>query len=176
MTALVAVATLLTGLVIEPPPDHGPGIVEVIDGRTWYPAGDAYVPAEAPHIVPDVLPPPTDPGAPPAAVWALPLPDWLAPPIVLSAEEMIRERWAGNADLATMLRIADRESGFDCAADNPSSSAAGLFQTLALHRPRAERLGLAWSDITGPDCTADIALAWDLYAEQGTRPWALTRG
>ncbi len=63
-----------------------------------------------------------------------------------------------------MVSIASRETGgtFDCAADNPTSSAAGLFQTLAIHRPRAERLGLkavadadavaaTWASVRGAD-------------------------
>lgn len=174
MTALVVVASLLAGLQpLDVPEDHGPGVVEVIDGRAWFPAGDAYEPATPPEVVPEVLPPPVDPGAPTAHVG--PLPDWLAPPVAATPEELIRARWAGTGDEDRMVAIAWRESRLTCDADNRSSSAAGLFQTLALHRPRAERLGLSWADIAGPDCGADIALAWSLYEEQGTRPWALTR-
>lgn len=119
---------------------------------------------------------------------------WLAPPnippapvpsptasdawtfIPMSPEDLIRARWEGTGDEDTMVGIAWRESRFDCAADNPRSSAAGLFQTLAIHRPRAERLGIDWADITGPACLADVELAWSLYEEQGTSPWRLTRG
>jgi hypothetical protein len=81
----------------------------------------------------------------------------------LPADQLIRLRWADTPHVATMLRIAQHESHFNCAADNPTSSAAGLFQTMGSWRTLAESMGLKWSDITGPDCMADIALAWRLY-------------
>ncbi len=101
----------------------------------------------------------------------------------LAPEETIRIVFASAppAVVERMVYIASRESmgdttkpyTFDCAADNKHSSAAGLFQTLAkYHKARAERMGLAWSDVAGPDCVADVELAFNLWQEQGMKPWS----
>lgn len=92
----------------------------------------------------------------------------------LSPEQQIRERWAGTGDEDQMVSIAWRESRFECDANNPSSSAAGLFQTLRLHEPRAEALGLTWEQVSS-ECWASIELAYDLWSDAGTTPWRLTR-
>ena len=111
-------------------------------------------------LAPENLPPVAQPGQ-----WTF---------VEASPEELIRDQWAGTGDEDVMVRIAWRESRFECDAKNPRSSAAGLFQTLALHKPRAERLGLSWVEVS-TECWASIALAWDLYQEQGTAPWKATR-
>lgn len=92
----------------------------------------------------------------------------------LSPEELVRFEFQefGEHVVQRMLHIVKRESGFNCAADNPRSSAAGLFQTLNIHRARAERLGLLWHDVQGPDCLADVILAKDIYKDSGFRPWS----
>lgn len=186
MTALVAVAVLLSGLQpVEAPVDYGPGQVEVIGGVVWMPAGDSYAPdpvTAAATSVPTIEPAgplAVDPGdETPATVDPFPPyppPDVLTVPAVApTPEAMIRARWAGTGDADTMVRIARRESGLSCTAANPRSSAVGLFQTLSLHQARAARLGLTWQQVA-TDCAASIALAWDLYREVGTSPWRLTR-
>ena len=90
----------------------------------------------------------------------------------LPAQTLIEITWAGTGQTDRALAIARRESHFGCSADNPYSSASGVFQTLSLHRARAERLGLSWANVVGPDCYDDIALAFDLWQEQGWRPWS----
>lgn len=94
--------------------------------------------------------------------------EWLR---ALPPEELIRIAWAGTGQADRAIAIARRESGLRCDADNPRSSASGLFQTLSIHRPRAERLGLSWADVTGPDCLADVILARAIYADSGWGPW-----
>lgn len=90
----------------------------------------------------------------------------------LDGPTLIRIAWAGTGQEGKALAIARRESGFNCAADNRRSSAAGLMQTLSIHRPRAERLGLSWVDIEGPDCWSDVILAFDIWEDSGWRPWS----
>lgn len=94
--------------------------------------------------------------------------EWLR---ALPPDELIRIAWAGTGQADRAISIARRESGLRCDAQNPHSSATGLFQTLSIHRPRAERLGLKWSDVTGPDCLADVILARDMYDDSGWGPW-----
>lgn len=90
----------------------------------------------------------------------------------MPARDLILMVWGDGPQGQAMLRIAARESGLgrghtdaqSCAADNPRSSAAGLFQTLSLHRKLAESKGLSWANIVGPDCLDDVLLAkalWD---------------
>jgi len=106
-------------------------------------------------------------------------PDWSTIAAFLRAqpsEWLIRWRWAATPHADLMVRIARRESGLRCDADNPTSSAAGLFQTMGFHRRLAEGIGLSWSNITGPDCLDDIVLAWQLYDNgRGLRHWNATR-
>lgn len=89
----------------------------------------------------------------------------------LDARTLIEIAWAGTGQTSKALAIANRESHFNCSAKNPHSSASGVFQTLSLHRARAERLGLAWSDVTGPSCYADVVLAFDIWRDSGWGPW-----
>jgi hypothetical protein len=117
------------------------------------------------------------------------------------ARALIEDRWKDTPHVETMLRIACREAGLGksrggscapgqrdydwrgptadaqaCAADNPSSSAAGLFQTIGMHRRLAEGIGLSWANVAGPDCLDDIVLAWQLYdGGRGLRNWNATR-
>ena len=123
--------------------------------------------------VPLALPPPeTTPvvEAPPVVDVYVRTYEWLR---ALPADELIRIAWAGTGQESRALSIARRESGLRCDADDPRSCASGLFQTLSIHRPRAERLGLKWSDVTGPDCLADVILARDMYDDGGWGPWRL---
>lgn len=97
--------------------------------------------------------------------------------------DLIRWYWRGTGDVGLMLAIAKREAGLGkrardghiitfeaCAADNPSSSAAGLFQTMGFHRHLAETMAvpagepqLTWANVAGPDCWDDVRLAFQLY-------------
>jgi len=109
-------------------------------------------------------------------------------------EGMIRARWDETGDADTMVRVAIREScgpeatprrpngctpdDINCAAKNPKpgSTAEGMFQTLwSLHGPRALGLGLTRHQVA-TECWASVELAWDLYLDAGTTPWAATRG
>lgn len=92
-------------------------------------------------------------------------------------EALIRYIWRNTPDVDQMLRIAAREACLYCkhkdgtpytaaeicSADNPRSSAAGLFQTMGFHRALAEGMGLSWANVTGPDCWDDARLAFQLY-------------
>ena len=92
----------------------------------------------------------------------------------LDARTLIELFWHGTGQTERAMKVANRESHFSCTAKNPRSSATGVFQTLRLHAPRAQRLGLSWNDIAGPNCYADIALAFDLWRTNGWAPWRLT--
>lgn len=102
-------------------------------------------------------------------------------------EELIRYMWRDTPDADLMVRIAAREACLYCkhkdgtpftaaeicSADNPHSSAAGLFQTMGFHRALAESMGLSWANITGPDCWDDARLAFQLYNNgKGLRNWS----
>ena len=89
----------------------------------------------------------------------------------LPPDTLIRIAWDGTGQVDTALAIARRESGFNCAADNRSSSAAGLFQHLSIHAPRADAYGLHWAEVAGPDCYADVMLAFAMWQEGGWAPW-----
>jgi hypothetical protein len=91
-------------------------------------------------------------------------------------KELIEYYWRDTPDVQTMLTIAGHESSLGkrkrdgtivtfeaCSADNPISSAAGLFQTMGFHRALAESMGLSWANIEGPDCLDDVLLAKQLY-------------
>lgn len=102
----------------------------------------------------------------------------------LPPEELIRYMWRDTPHVDLMLRIAAREACLYCkhrdgtpytpaeicSADNPYSSAAGLFQTMGFHRALAESMAvpegqpkLTWANVTGPDCWDDARLAFQLY-------------
>lgn len=91
----------------------------------------------------------------------------------LDARTLIEIAWAGTGQTSKALAIAKRESGFNCSAKNRHSSASGVFQMLSLHRGRVERLGLAWADIPGPSCYADVLAAYDLWRADGWGPWRM---
>lgn len=111
-----------------------------------------------------------------------PAPDYAAVARLVAADQAAQ---AGDTDAAADLirvlmpdgdravAIARRESGLRCDADNPRSSAAGLFQLMKIHEPRAERLGVTWGEVES-SCLANIVVAHDLWAEQGWRPWRLS--
>jgi hypothetical protein len=96
------------------------------------------------------------------------------------AETLIRWYWRDTPHVALMLRIARREAGMNCAADNPRSSAAGLFQTMGFHRALAESMAvpegepkLTWANVAGSDCWDDVRLAWQLYDHgRGLSNWS----
>lgn len=130
------------------------------------PPAEVPVPEAPPVPIPEAIPPPTPP-LEDIARWVLRHSD---------GETLIRYYWRDTPHVEQMLRIARRESGMRCNADNPTSSAAGLFQTIGSHRRLAEGMGLTWANVTGPDCWDDVRLAWQLYDHgRGLRHWALTR-
>ncbi len=68
--------------------------------------------------------------------------------------------------------IVMRESGNRPSAQNPSSSAAGCGQTLALHAARYNKLGYSW-ERDRYNAIANTRVCYDLYLEAGTSPWRL---
>lgn len=67
--------------------------------------------------------------------------------------------------------IINRESGGNPAAQNPSSSAAGCWQMLALHNHRYYAVGCVPSQKYQARCN-NLA-AYHLYQAAGTSPWRL---
>lgn len=63
------------------------------------------------------------------------------------------------------------ESGGNPQARN-RSGATGLFQLMPVHAARFVARGWSWGDVT--DGVRNIAVAHDLWAEQGWRPWVCT--
>lgn len=55
-----------------------------------------------------------------------------------------------------------------CAADNPSSSASGMFQFMGSW---AGWGGYNWADVRGPDCLTDVLMAYEVVKTQGWGPW-----
>lgn len=138
-----------------------------------------------------VPPPPTVLATPDPGLSSVPTPVPLSAPVVMTQDlslyvmrtadprDLIRHYWAGTGDVGLMLAIARREAGLGkpghdpreaCAADNPRSSAAGLFQTMGFHRHLAETMAvpegepkLTWANVAGPDCWDDVRLAFQLY-------------
>lgn len=125
--------------------------------------------------------------APPTATPAQegpPPPDWKAIEAYLRAQPpdvLIRLFFAelGQANVNRALAIARRESGLGkrgtpvaydpaCSADNPRSSASGLFQYLD---DWAGWGGFAWADIVGPDCLTDVLMTVAVVRSQGWGPW-----
>jgi len=72
---------------------------------------------------------------------------------------------------ARAQRISFRESRNTPWAQNRRSSAAGCFQLLALHAGRFGKLGLDWGR-DRYDALANTQVAFDLFLEQGWRPWS----
>lgn len=70
---------------------------------------------------------------------------------------------------ALLKRIGEAESGFRMVWNSEgASSACGVFQTLKVHDQRARNLGFSWRCESS---SANIAVAIDLFLEQGTTPW-----
>ena len=66
-----------------------------------------------------------------------------------------------------LKKIGSCESGFQMKPNSSGiSSAYGIFQTLKVHNARAARLGG-----TRFDTVTQIAVAIELFKEQGTTPW-----
>lgn len=74
-------------------------------------------------------------------------------------------------DCWTALRIARCESGPDYIAGYNGHGAAGTFQLMPVHAWRFEARGWSfYDDALIPE--RNIAVAFDLWSEQGWRPWA----
>lgn len=150
----------------------------------------------SPVVLDEFVPPePKAIATPDPGLSNLPTPVPLSAPIPMTADlavlvmrttppaDLIRYYWRGTGDVGLMLAIARREAGLGkrardghiitfeaCGADNPSSSAAGLFQTMGFHRHLAETMAvpdgepqLTWANVAGPDCWDDVRLAFQLY-------------
>lgn len=75
---------------------------------------------------------------------------------------------AFGAEGSRAVRVARCESSLNPAAVNGSH--AGLFQLSGTyHRERAARLGYSWSDMF--TVFGNVAVAYDLWLEQGWAPW-----
>lgn len=153
----------------EPPVVRAPATVTVLFGTMAVPQ-----PEEVAAIPPAVTPVPLAFPATPA--------DAVAYLRTLPPDVLIRIAFADTPVTDRMLAIARRESGlgkrgqpvpFDaaCAADNPRSSAAGLFQTLSGWSGLASTINVTWGEVAGPDCLGDVLLARAIYARSGLAPW-----
>jgi len=81
------------------------------------------------------------------------------------------ERHFEAADIEWALHIVDCESNGDPLAENPRSSASGLFQHLAsAWEARSEAAGIAGSSIWDPEANVAVA-AWLFYEGGGKRHW-----
>ncbi len=79
-------------------------------------------------------------------------------------------RIAGASQVATALCVAWRESRFDPYANNPSSSAAGLFQwTASSWSVYSSRYGFGGASVY--DAYANTAVAANAVADGGWGPW-----
>lgn len=169
-----------------------------IDGGALEPA-PAPVLQELPGPLPEAAAPAVEEAVLSAAPAVFDLAQWTAMMRTMRAKDLIELVWNGTPHVETMLYIACREAGLGksrngscsasqrdydwrgptadaqaCSANNPTSSAAGLFQTIGGHRRLAAGLGLSWGDIEGPDCLADVLLAWQLYNHgRGLRNWSM---
>jgi hypothetical protein len=85
-----------------------------------------------------------------------------------AAEDLVRLTFPEDPD--TAVRIARRESGLRCDADNPTSSASGIMQLMSIHAPRANRMGVTWWEVQY-SCLANLTVARAMYDEGGWRPW-----
>ena len=83
----------------------------------------------------------------------------------------MRQVWPSETH-AWARTIIKRESRNIPTAQNRRSSAAGCFQTLRIHAPRFANLGYTWEH-DRYNALANTRVAYDLYKEQGTRPWQL---
>lgn len=73
--------------------------------------------------------------------------------------------------VATACRVAACESNFVPTAANPRSNARGLFQLMmSYHAPRFYARGWTYDDWADPE--KNTAIAFELWSEQGWRPWA----
>lgn len=123
------------------PPNPVPRYDRAPSVRTEVPTTAAPAPPPRPRV--------TQPRPPPAAVSGV------------AGVEQWRDEVAayGDWDVDLMLRIMGCESGGRANADNPSSTASGLFQILG-----------------GPyDPVANIALAHSMWSTRGTQPWNSSR-
>lgn len=77
-------------------------------------------------------------------------------------------RYFPDDEVRTAMCIIDNESGGDPKADNPRSSAAGLFQILrSLWGPH---YGVSTSDLYEPE--TNVRLAADIWAKHGWGAWS----
>lgn len=98
--------------------------------------------------------------------------------LVLRAEQCDRDAlvdfiyltWGSDGDYLINV-IIPRESGWQCGAKNPRSTASGLTQQLNIHGWRYARRGWDWDAdrFNGP---RNIEIARELFNESGWRPWA----
>ena len=70
-------------------------------------------------------------------------------------------------------RVVWRESRGDTTAVNPRSGTSGCAQLSPVHARRFTKLGYSWKKDRF-DPVANIRVAFDLYREQGARPWRVS--
>ena len=95
----------------------------------------------------------------------------------LVAKDAIKQAWGRNAACAE--KIAQRESGLQADAVNPSSGATGLFQMMPLHKTWIQNeLGYSWAEMKDPYKNAEAAalLSYKNYKAYGDgwAPWRLS--
>ena len=93
------------------------------------------------------------------------------PPAPQTCAQAVDRIWPA-ASRAWAHRVVWRESRGDPRADNPRSGTSGCAQLSPVHARRFTKLGYSWKKDRF-DPVANIRVAFDLYEEQGTRPWRL---
>lgn len=73
---------------------------------------------------------------------------------------------------ARMRLIVKRESGGNPRAKNRASTASGCTQMLKVHSARFRKLGYSWDQRFV--AYVNVTVAYDLWRDQGWRPWVLT--
>ena len=94
------------------------------------------------------------------------------PPAPQTCPDAVRLAFGGTGVAERMVRISWRESRWDTTAVNPRSGTSGCAQLSPVHARRFTKLGYSWKKDRF-DPVANIRVAFDLYEEQGTRPWRL---
>lgn len=167
LIALALLAAIVTTAAANSPANNAASPmttrVVILGAEADLPVVDDFV---RPVDLPPAVPIPADFSIPPSYAGVIAALHQMTP------EQLIRFLWPASA-ADRMVAIARRESGLRCDADNPRSSAAGLFQTIGIHRARAARMNLSWADITGPDCVADAFLAKAIWDDSGFAPWRM---
>lgn len=108
----------------------------------------------------------------PSSTTTTPPPVTQQPPVVVPHGDLEALICSHSWDCGTALRVARCESTMRPDAVGRAGE-RGLMQVHPVHRARIERLGYTWDQMLQPG--PNLAVAHDLYREQGWRPWTCAR-